>query len=117
MSDNARPYRSLLGNATPVLASKGYTTAKFANIASKNNEDNWLHLYNAAAIADVTVGSTAPDQSYPVATSDDTHYVLTDISFHDGLRFDLGLVFAVTKELSGGATAPDSNCVINLGLS
>ena len=115
--DNARPYRSLVGNATAVLASKGYTTVKLCNIFSKNNEDNWLHLYNAAAATDVTVGTTVPDQSYAVATSDNTAYVMTDVNMHGGLRFDLGLVFAVTKELSGAATAPDSNCVINLGLS
>ena len=117
MSENSRPYRSLVGNATDVLAQKGYTTLKHCSIFSKNNEDCWLHLYNAAAVADVAVGTTAPDQSYAVATSDNTAYVMTDINLHDGLRFDLGLVFAVTKELDGGATAPDSNCVVNLGIS
>jgi hypothetical protein len=117
MSDNARPYRSLVGNATAALAQKGYTTCKFAVICSKNNEDNWLHLYNAATAAEVTVGTTTPVQSYPVATSDNTAYVMTDINMHDGLEFPNGLVFAVTKELSGAATAPDSNCVINLALS
>ena len=114
---HSRPYRSILGNATARLVQTGAVNCLFAHIFSKNNEDNWLHLYDAAAATDVSVGTTTPKQSYAVTTSDDTHYVMTDINLHDGLEFKLGLVFAVTKEADAGATAPDSNCIINMGFN
>ena len=117
MPDSYRPYRSIAGNATDKLVEKGCVILRMANISSKNNEDSWIHFYDAAAIADVTVGTTAPKQSYPVTYSDDTHYVMTDIYLHDGMRFELGLVWAVTKEADGGATTPDSDCIVNLGIS
>ncbi len=117
MSSNNRPYRSIAGNATAKLVATGYVNLTGIDVSSKNNEDNWIHVYDAAAAADVTVGTTTPKQSWPVATSDDTHYVMTDIYLDDGLKFDLGLVFAVTKEADAGATAPDSNCLVNMRIN
>ncbi len=114
---NSRPYRSLAGNATAKLVQTGYVNLIGIDISSKNNEDNWVHVYDAAAASDVTVGSTTPKQSWPVATSDDTHYVMTDIYLEEGLKFDLGLVFAVTKETGGGTTAPDSDCIVNMRIN
>lgn len=114
---STRPYRSVAGNATAKLVAVGVVNLVTASVSSKNDEDNWLHVYDAAAAADVTVGTTTPKQSWPVTTSDNTHYAMTDIYLEEGLKFDLGLVFAVTKEADAGATAPDSNCVVNFSIN
>ncbi len=115
---NGIPYRNVSGNATAQLASLGYTNFRGGDINNKSTTDVWLHLYDAAAALDVTVGTTTPKQSFMCPFSDGTNYVTREvIPVEDGLKFDLGLVWAITREPDGGATAPAANCLVNFRIS
>ena len=117
MAPRSRPYRSIAGNATAVLAQAGPTVLNSGEIANKSTTDVWLQLYDAAAAGDVTVGTTTPKHSVFCSLGDGTNYSLRDFYFDDGMEFSLGLVWAVTKELDAGATNPTSNCAVHFRLS
>lgn len=108
------PYRKTDLTNTAALVKTGFTrltTMEFQNI---NTADVFLQLYNAAAAADVTVGTTTPNQSYRIPASDGTTASLSVKDWGDrGLGFNKGLVIAATTTVGGG-TAPTSNSVINL---
>ena len=107
-------YRKINGNATAQLLRVNHVNLHRIEINSNNNEQVWLHLYNAATSGAVTVGTTVPDQSYNCPLSDNINYVIREIHYHESpAEFPLGLVWAVTKESDGGNTAPDNDCIIN----
>jgi hypothetical protein len=110
---NAIPYRNIAGNATAKLAALGSYNVARASISNKSDDDIWLHFYDAAAATDVTVGTTTPIHSEFCPYSDGTHYTARELHFNDTLRFEKGIVWAVTKEADSGNTAPDSNAIVN----
>lgn len=112
-----RPYRNIAGNATAQLAEVGCPALVGGDINNKSTTDVWLHVYDAAAAVDVTVGTTTPKQSFFCPFSDGTNYVVRELDLEDGLRFNLGLVWAVTQEADAGLTAPTSNCIVNFRLT
>lgn len=114
MSHRSQSYRNAALTNTKILV-KGAGTAvtgwALYNVAS---DDAWVHLYNAAATADVTVGTTAPKHSLLVPAGDGTKYSkeVSDLGviLDD---FPLGLVIVATKGV-GNSTAPTSAVVANL---
>lgn len=108
------PYRKTDLTNTATLVKTGSVrliTMEFQNI---NTVDVFLQLYDAAAAADVSVGTTTPKQSYCIPASDGTNRSLSVKDWGDrGLRFLAGLVIAATTTAAGG-TAPATASVINL---
>lgn len=87
------------------------TTMEVQNI---NTSDIFVQMFNAAAVADVTLGTTAPTQSYCIPASDGVNRSLSVKDWGDrGLHFNKGLVIVATTTV-GGSTAPAQNSVINL---
>lgn len=111
---NAIPYRNIAGNATAKLVAVGAYNIARASISNKSNDDVWLHFYDSTTAGAVTVGSTTPIHSEFCPYSDATHYVGRELHFNDTLRFQNGIVWAVTIEPDAGNTAPDSDCIVNL---
>ena len=69
----------------------------------------YLQLFDAAA-ADVTLGTTAPNQSFPVPPSGQF-----DLHFGErGMEFQGALSYAWTTTVAGN-TAPASNAEVNFG--
>lgn len=76
----------------------------------------YLKLYNAAA-ADVTVGTTVPDLTFPLPTQGDTNGAGFTLSIPNGIEFDTGITVAATTGVGDGDSgAPGANeVVVNLG--
>lgn len=76
----------------------------------------YLKLYNAAA-ASVTVGTTTPVMTLPIATQGDTNGAGFTLSIPNGIAFDTGICVAATTGLADNDTgAPSANAmVVNLG--
>ena len=64
----------------------------------------WVHIYDAAAAASVTVGTTVPAKSYFLLPTDKDTWV-------PNLRFENGIVIAAVREFHGAATGPATNDV------
>ena len=69
----------------------------------------YLQLFDAAA-ANVTLGTTTPDQSYWVPPSGEFDLAYTK----DGMEFQTALSYAFTTTATGN-TAPASNAEVNFG--
>ena len=118
MFGNTLPYRSVAGNATAKLVLTGMRRLHGYHTFSINNEDNFLHIYDAAAITDVTVGTTDPVLTLLVPAGDGTIYGAGAEDFGNfPIVLKNGLVWAVTKEKDGAATAPDVDCGVNFRYS
>jgi hypothetical protein len=118
MFGNTQAYRSVAGNATAKLVNGAYTRLHSVHAWSVNDEDNFLHVYDAAAAADVTVGTTTPKFTYLIPAGDTSlRGAVSDDYGSNPLELKNGLVFAVTKEDGTGTTAPDVNCGVNFRYS
>ena len=91
----------------------GHAVALHAlEVQNPNGSDGWLQLFDAAAAADVTIGTTAPKQSYLIPNNG-----ANDKAFGDNpIGFELGLCYAVTTTATG-LTALGTGCVLNLAVS
>ena len=78
----------------------------------------YLKFYNAAA-ANVTVGTTTPVLTIPVATPGDTNGAGFTSEITRGLGFDTGITVAATTGIADSDTgAPEVNdVVLNLGFA
>lgn len=76
----------------------------------------YLKFYNAAA-ASVTVGTTTPVLTFPIATQGDTNGAGFTLSIPNGIAFDTGICVAATTGIADNDTgAPAANAmVVNLG--
>ncbi len=111
------PYRNISGNATAQLVAKGTTLLKHLAGYNKSTADVWLQLYDAVQVADVTVGSTTPKKSILLPFSDGTKYAAGEYApGNNPLKFDLGIVWAVTVEPDAAATNPASNCIVTMDI-
>lgn len=106
----ATPYRNatLQATAALVLGNKlkviGLQVDNFANTAR-----SYLQLYNAAAAADVTVGTTTPDKTMVIPGSG-----AMDFNWGQSpLDFSRGLVIAATTTV-GGSTDPTAGVLVNI---
>lgn len=103
------PYRKADLNATAVLACgsghvHGYHIDNTANAAK-----TYVHLYNAASAAGVTVGTTPPVLSFVVPASGGTDMPISRIGIGG---FSLGIVIAACNALTGN-TNPTTAILVN----
>ena len=88
-------------DADPVVrVQEGYTLLHGWNIHNTTAADAFLLCYSAAAIADVTVGTTVPDYIVPVGAN----AILSDHN-ENGIQFPLGLCIASTTTTGGSTDA------------
>lgn len=106
------PYFKSDQAATAVLVKTGSLRLESLEVQNKDANQVWCQLFNAAAAADVTVGTTTPVLSFIVPPGDGTNYSATAKDFPKGLRFPKGLVMAVTTTATGN-TASASNAIVN----
>ncbi len=74
----------------------------------------YLQVYNATA-ASVTVGTTTPDLTFPLATQGDTNGAGFVLSIPNGIAFSTAITIACTTTISGSAGPAANGCVVNLG--
>lgn len=108
---STQPFFDASVTATAELARGRTTSVHTLEVQNPNAIDVYLQLFNAVAAANVTLGTTTPDQSYLIPGNG-----VSDKLFYTPLRFMLGLVYAVTTTATG-STAPGSAAVLNMGLS
>jgi hypothetical protein len=87
-------------NATDVLVQAGETIVLNVSLHNVEVADSFLLMFDAAAIGDVTVGTTIPDYVVP----NDANGIV-NMSFPFGLHFLLGLVIASTTTTNGSTNA------------
>ena len=90
------------------LKSNGGVYLYFIEVSNPNGSNAFLQLFNVAA-ANVTIGTTVPNQSYLVPANGGM-----DIAFSDPLEFDTALSYAATTTATG-STAPGTGLVLNIG--
>lgn len=114
MPDRVSTFYDEIANATLRLIS-GRGTLLFSTEASNvDNDTYFLQLFNAAAIADVTLGTTTPNHSLLIPAGDGTLHGAMDKHWNPPLDFPLGLVYAITTT-AGGNTGPTTAMVLNIG--
>lgn len=99
-----------------VLVSADYTRVSLLSVVHANTPDCWLQMFDASSLSDVTIGTTAPDWSWPVpgATSATKRGILNlPLPEDAALRFPNGLVIALTTAPKGG-TGITLKGVVNL---
>lgn len=110
------PYFKSDLTATAVLVKTGSIRMETLEFLNKDANQIFVQLFNKAAAADVTLGTTTPDLSYIVPPGDGTNYSATSKDFPKGLRFPKGLVIAATTTVAG-STASASNAIANITIS
>lgn len=75
---------------------------------NENAATRYLQLFNAAAVANVTLGTTEPTVNIPITTD-----AMQEIELN-GTTFDLGLVIALTTATRGATTGGTGNIVIEI---
>jgi hypothetical protein len=110
----AIPYRKTDLSSTAVLVVGQPTFVTDVEAYNLDSADRWLHLYDAAAAADVSVGSTTPKKSWAIPAGDGTDRGKYSESFPSPIEFHLGLVIAATTTATG-STAPTNDLIVNLG--
>lgn len=107
------PFHNASVTNTPVLVLGRKCELDSLDILSKNTVDVFIHLYDAGAAADVTVGTTVPKQIYICQAGDGTNRTAFSREFKNGLHFVQGLVIAVTDEYNVD-NAPTNACAVDL---
>jgi len=107
----SRPLYNAAATNTLVLAQAGYTRLSGIQLLNGNAAIVFLQLFDAAAVANVTLGTTVPNKVIKCEAS-----VEKDVLFVKAPRFNNGLVYAVTTT-AGGSTAPASVSPLNLDLA
>lgn len=74
----------------------------------------YLQVFNDTA-ANVTVGTTAPDMVFPVATQGDTNGAGFVLAVPNGIEFDTGITVAATTTATGNTGAGTNEFFINAG--
>lgn len=102
--------------ATTELLAKGCVLINSVEVENPNTSVVYLQLFDAALTTDVTLGSTAPTTTRLIPAGDGTNNGVRILDFTDPLRFEVGVVYAITTTRSG-STAPSSVCQINFSRS
>jgi hypothetical protein len=108
---DARPIFVASVTNTVLLLAKGYTRLASVNVLNANAAIVYLQLFDAAAAADVTIGTTVPDKTIKIEAS-----VAPIISFNIPPRFNKGLCYAITTT-DTGAIAVGSACDVNFDIA
>ncbi len=105
----------LSSTATAVRTKRTLVKKIFA--MNVNSTDAFLQIFDAAAAADVTLGTTTPAQSYLIPKGDGTARGAHSVGLPDeGLPLDNGLVIAATTTVASSG-APSSNIEVNMVLA
>ena len=112
---HSQPFHNASITNTPVLVKGQQCKVTSYDILSKNTVDVFLHMYDALAAADVTVGTTVPKAIKLCEYGDGTHYTGFSREHPEGLEFAKGLVIAVTDEYNVD-NAPTVACPVNITL-
>ncbi len=103
--------------ATAELLAPGYVELHSVEVNNPNVVQVYLQLFDAQAAADVTLNSTVPTTTRLIPAGDGTNNGVRILDFSDGpIRFNLGLVYAITTT-AAGSTAAGSVCTINFARS
>jgi hypothetical protein len=94
---------SSAANATPVLARKGPAFLQSYHLANLSAATRYVKLYDAAAAADVTVGTTVPVLIIPIGAAP---AMAVDSMLE--LHFKLGIVWAVVTGAGDSNTTAGS---------
>jgi hypothetical protein len=115
LAQRTSTYRNAALKATATLVSANPCDLHGWHIANLDSVDAWLHLYDAATTASVTVGTTTPKITLwvPAAAGIDSLSVSSAASQVGGVGFATGLVIAATTTLAGSA-APTNGELVNL---
>jgi hypothetical protein len=84
------------------LARKGVTLLDGGLVHNPNTSTGYLHFFDAAATADVTLGTTVPVLSVQIFSG--ASFGLQDLQGVTGTRFINGLVLAATDNKGADAT-------------
>lgn len=96
----AKPYFNDDVAGTAELVQAGRTVVYAYNMHNTTAADAFLLLYDAAAAASVTVGTTAPDYVIPAGANE-----IVQGQFPAGIAFANGLVIASTTATEGSTGA------------
>lgn len=97
---------SIGATKTLVKASPGQIYGYY--FTNPNDAISYVQLFNAAATADVTLGTTAPKLSFGLPAQGGANQ-----QFNEGIEFPLGIVVAVTTARAG-LTGPVATVDLNI---
>jgi hypothetical protein len=81
-------------------------------VSNPNTSEVWIQFFDKLA-TDVTVGTTAPDLSYPCPPGDGSNSSTSVVIGSDSkLQFDTGCTYAITTTRTG-STAPALDVTVN----
>lgn len=107
-------YRKTALKATAQLVKTAGTVVYGYYISNEDaGADTYLHFYDAATAAAVTVGTTVPDLTYRLPAGAVLEESPISTLNSEGITFALGLVLAATTT-EGGLTAPTTGLTVNL---
>ncbi len=98
----------MVGHPATLTAARAWVTG------AATAADIFVQIYDAALLADVTIGTTVP--RWVILIPDGDNISSGDGLPEDGLSFDLGIVAAATSQ-SGNNTAPAVDPQVRLGIS
>lgn len=103
--------------STAVLVNAAARRLHGVHVTNINTADSFIQIFDAAAAADVTVGTTAPKQSYLIPGSDGTNRTGFDKDLGMApILLSNGLVIAVTTTHAGSGN-PITSPIVNLQYS
>lgn len=94
--------------AATLVQGAGHKYIQTIFIDNENSSARFLQVFNAAAVADVTLGTTEPILNVRVPATDNR-----DVDVH--AWFQAGVVIALTDTTRGATTAGTGNIYIGIG--
>lgn len=98
-----------LTNSKTLAIGQGINVTEIAVDNTANNATTFLQCFNSATTTGITIGSTTPYASYPIAASQ----VGTFRFGQAGKHFSAGIVVAATTSATN-STAPGSNVTVQI---
>ena len=108
------PFFDATGTSTAENVGTTNRWLHYFHVVNSNLVDAYIQLFNALA-ADVTVGTTAPNQSYLVPAGNGVDAGAFEASFPDGLYFSTALSFACTTTPTGNGN-PTTALTVNMSV-
>lgn len=98
------PYRGAVAG-TATLVKTGYTQVFWMHVSNRDASERWLQMFDAKAAGEVSLGTTVPTHSIPIAASG-------TLPLEVRSDWQKGLVIAVTTTETG-STGASTAAVIN----
>lgn len=107
-----KPFRQVAVTNTKVLVQAGNWAIVGWNLINTNSTNAYLKIFNAASAADVTLGTTTPEDTLCIPAAG-TSVLSNEDKYQIGCS--LGIVIACTTEMAdSGTTAPSTGCYVQL---